>query len=177
MSAMMTAGGGSPAAGTDEAACDDQSGRLVSYLELAAISSAPFWARRQTSAVLNAWQLPDEADETAQLIVSELVTNSVKAASPGPALLSSIGLDRICRIALTLRLLRGRVVIEVFDTHPDPPVPCDVGPDDDHMPRAETMTAFLDEVDGRYGGVLRWLADHGFAADDLASLHAKLLAA
>jgi len=131
MSAVMTAGGGSPAAGTDEAACDDQSGRLVSYLELAAISSAPFWARRQTSAVLNAWQLPDEADETAQLIVSELVTNSVKAASPGPALLSSIGLDRICRIALTLRLLRCRVVIEVFDTHPDPPVPCDVGPDDE----------------------------------------------
>jgi len=53
----------------------------------------------------------------------------------------------------------------------------DKAPDDDHMPRAETMTAFLDEVDGRYGGVLRWLADHGFAADDLASLHAKLLAA
>jgi protein-tyrosine phosphatase len=53
----------------------------------------------------------------------------------------------------------------------------DKAPDDDHIPRAETMTAFLDEVDGRYGGVLRWLADHGFAADDLASLHAKLLAA
>lgn len=53
----------------------------------------------------------------------------------------------------------------------------DKAPDDDHMPRAETMTAFLEEVDGRYGGVLRWLSDHGFAAGDLASLRAKLLAA
>jgi protein-tyrosine phosphatase len=51
----------------------------------------------------------------------------------------------------------------------------DKAPDDDHMPRAETMTAFLEEIDGRYGGVLGWLSDHGFAADDLASLRAKLL--
>ena len=53
----------------------------------------------------------------------------------------------------------------------------DKAPDDDHMPRAETMTAFLEEVDGRYGGVLRWLSDHGFAPADLASLRTKLLAA
>lgn len=130
MSATMAAGGSS-AAGTDESIRDDQSPGPLSYLELAAISSAPFWARRQASAVLNAWQLPDEAVETTQLIVSELVTNSVKAASPGSAALRSIGLDRICRIALTLRLLPGRVVIEVFDTNPDPPVPCDAGPDDE----------------------------------------------
>jgi protein-tyrosine phosphatase len=53
----------------------------------------------------------------------------------------------------------------------------DKAPDDDHMPRAVTMTAFLEEVDGRYGGVLRWLSDHGFAPADLASLRTKLLAA
>jgi protein-tyrosine phosphatase len=53
----------------------------------------------------------------------------------------------------------------------------DKAPDDDHMPRAETMTAFLEELDGRYGGVLRWLSDHGFAPADLASLRTKLLAA
>jgi hypothetical protein len=130
MSATMAAGGGSPAAGTDEATWDDQFPGPVSYIELAAISNAPFWARRQASAVLNAWQLPDEAVETAQLIVSELVTNSVKASSPGSAALSSTGLDRTCRIALTLRLLPGRVVIEVFDTNPEPPVPGVAGPDD-----------------------------------------------
>jgi hypothetical protein len=30
-----------------------------------------------------------------------------------------------------MRLFPGRVVIEVFDTHPDPPVPRDVGPEDE----------------------------------------------
>jgi protein tyrosine/serine phosphatase len=49
--------------------------------------------------------------------------------------------------------------------------------DDDHMPRAQTMTAFLEQVDARYGGVLGWLSGHGFGADDVASLRVKMLAA
>jgi protein-tyrosine phosphatase len=53
----------------------------------------------------------------------------------------------------------------------------DKEPADDHMPRAETMTVFLEEVDSRYGGVLRWLSDRGFGADDVAALRVKLLAA
>lgn len=32
-------------------------GEEVSYLELAALPSAPFWARRQIKNVLSAWQL------------------------------------------------------------------------------------------------------------------------
>jgi protein-tyrosine phosphatase len=46
---------------------------------------------------------------------------------------------------------------------------------DDDAPRAETMVAFLDQVDLRYGGVLRWLAEHGFGEGDVRSLRAKLL--
>jgi protein tyrosine/serine phosphatase len=53
----------------------------------------------------------------------------------------------------------------------------DKEPAEAHMPRAETMTVFLDQVDSRYGGVLRWLSDRGFGADDVASLRVKLLAA
>jgi protein-tyrosine phosphatase len=53
----------------------------------------------------------------------------------------------------------------------------DKEPADDHMPRAETMTVFLEEVDSRYGGVLRWLSDRGFGAGDVAALRVKLLAA
>src|SRR6266496_4565841 len=30
-----------------------------------------------------------------------------------------------------------------------------------HRPRAETMTAFLEQMDARFGGVLSWLTDHG----------------
>ncbi len=45
----------------------------------------------------------------------------------------------------------------------------------DDFPRAETMAAFLEQVDLRYGGVLAWLSDHGFGADDVRILRAKLL--
>ncbi len=37
------------------------------------------------------------------------------------------------------------------------------------------MTAFLEQMDSRYGGVVRWLADHGFSTDDLRLLRGKLL--
>ncbi len=36
------------------------------------------------------------------------------------------------------------------------------------------MTAFLEQVHLRHGGVTKWLADHGFGRDDLDLLRAKL---
>jgi len=50
-------------------------------------------------------------------------------------------------------------------------------PTDDYVPRAATMAAFLDQVDARHGGVLRWLSGHGFAAGDVRALRAWLLGA
>jgi len=47
-------------------------------------------------------------------------------------------------------------------------------PAEEHRPRAQTMTAFLDQVRARYGGVTRWLTGHGFGREDLDRLHAKL---
>ena len=35
---------------------------------------------------------------------------------------------------------------------------------DRHRPRPETMKAFLSQVQARYGGVVPWLAGHGFGA-------------
>jgi protein-tyrosine phosphatase len=46
---------------------------------------------------------------------------------------------------------------------------------DRHRPRAETMKAFLEQVQERYGGVVQWLAGHGFGQDDLRRLRAKLV--
>jgi hypothetical protein len=48
-------------------------------------------------------------------------------------------------------------------------------PDESQRPRPETMAAFLEQVDSRYGGAARWLAGHGFVHDDLQLLRAKLL--
>lgn len=49
-------------------------------------------------------------------------------------------------------------------------------PADLHRPRPGTMTAFLEQMDARYGGVVPWLTDHGFSADDLHVLRVKLRA-
>ena len=37
-------------------------------------------------------------------------------------------------------------------------------PAEAHRPRPETMAAFLEQMDSRYGGVARWLTDHGLSA-------------
>ncbi len=93
----------------------------TSYLELATLPSAPFWARCQTKASLKAWQMCPDLIDTAELLVSELVTNASKTARHPPDDPANSGLDGIDRISLTLRLLPGRLVIEVFDNDPNPP--------------------------------------------------------
>jgi protein tyrosine/serine phosphatase len=47
-------------------------------------------------------------------------------------------------------------------------------PAESHRARPETMAAFLEQMDSRYGGVLRWLAGHDFNDDDLRLLRTKL---
>jgi protein-tyrosine phosphatase len=53
----------------------------------------------------------------------------------------------------------------------------DIGskPTDAQRVRPETMSAFLEQMDARYGGIVRWLTDHDFSDDDLRLLRAKLL--
>ncbi len=97
-------------------------GESVSYLEVAALPSAPFWARSQVKTALRAWRLWAETIETAELMASELVTNAVKAAGPEQESLTYADLGSIDRIAVTLRYLLGRVIIEVFDSNNNPPV-------------------------------------------------------
>ncbi len=48
-------------------------------------------------------------------------------------------------------------------------------PADEHKPRAETMRGFLERLRTEHGGVLGWLAGHGFGPDDVARLRHKLL--
>jgi anti-sigma regulatory factor (Ser/Thr protein kinase) len=86
-------------------------------LKLAARPSSAQWARRVLRLMLRERQL-DETSDTALLLVSELVTNAVKASGNGA-----------CRdhpsqpvIALTLRLTDTSLLIEVWDADPAPPV-------------------------------------------------------
>ena len=47
-------------------------------------------------------------------------------------------------------------------------------PDDAHKPQAGTMTAFLAELDSRFGGAAAWLTAHGMSEEDLTRLRDKL---
>jgi protein tyrosine/serine phosphatase len=66
--------------------------------------------------------------------------------------------------AIMDRLRRSRLYASDIDSRPA----------DLHRPRPETMTAFLEQIDSRYGGVMRWLSDHDFSDEDLRLLRAKL---
>jgi anti-sigma regulatory factor (Ser/Thr protein kinase) len=57
---------------------------LQSRLELAALDTAPACARKHAKAVLLEWGLPTLAD-TAELLVSELITNAVRASAALPS--------------------------------------------------------------------------------------------
>jgi protein-tyrosine phosphatase len=48
-------------------------------------------------------------------------------------------------------------------------------PPDEQTPRAETMAAFLEQIDSRYGGARWWLSGYGFSAADVTMLRATLL--
>jgi len=101
-------------------------GDATAHVELPALPLTPSWARRHAEAVLDAWQIPADTIQTAVLLVSELVTNAVAAMAglaPPPAA-ASAGL-----ITQTLRRQAGRIVIEVSDSDPCPPVPQHAGPD------------------------------------------------
>jgi anti-sigma regulatory factor (Ser/Thr protein kinase) len=89
---------------------------LRSYLELGALPTAVPCARLHARHVLREWGLNGLAPDS-ELLVSELVTNAVKATA---------GRDEA---AVRLRLSGGgtRVLIEVWDADPRAPAPKDLG--------------------------------------------------
>ena len=116
------------------------------------------------------------------------------ASAPGAALVHcAAGKDRtgvVTAFALSVAGVRREAVIadyaasgerirEILDrlrASPTYAPDLDKRPDDeDHRPKPETMTLFLDQVDQRYGGVPAWLAKHDFEARDVAALRGKLL--
>lgn len=90
------------------------------FLDLGAVPTAPRCARAWTREILWEWGAAELAD-TAELLASELVTNSLKACA---------GLD-LAGIRLVLTLDRGELAILVRDSHPGVPLAVQPGPDDE----------------------------------------------
>lgn len=91
----------------------------VALTAIAALPSGPSLARRFVAATLRAWQEQPELIETAVLLVSELVTNAVRA----------VDTARAARVELALRRQSGRVIIEVYDNGSGLPVLARIKPD------------------------------------------------
>jgi anti-sigma regulatory factor (Ser/Thr protein kinase) len=93
-------------------------------LELVAIPSAVGLARRFTEACLRKRDL-DEIADTASLVASELVTNSIRATgiTQSPASYAGLHDEELARITVRLRISVSGLLIEVRDEDPRPPVP------------------------------------------------------
>jgi anti-sigma regulatory factor (Ser/Thr protein kinase) len=92
-------------------------------LALVALPTSPFWARRYTRVFLDSCRgMSEGTAETAELLVSELVTNAVRfVGNPGRALRYSERANASL-IWLSIRHFREGLLIEVYDTGSNPPV-------------------------------------------------------
>jgi anti-sigma regulatory factor (Ser/Thr protein kinase) len=99
---------------------------LRSYLELGALPTAVPCARLHARHLSWEWGLNGSAD-TIELLVSELVTNAVKA---------TVGQQQAA-VCLRLSSDNARVLIEVWDADPQPPAPNDLGEDGTPDPQEE----------------------------------------
>src|SRR6266567_5227708 len=85
-----------------------------SYLEAGAHPGAVPYVRRVTRQILAAWRLDSIADDI-ELVVSEIVTNAVRA---------TLAQQAAAPVALYLALERGRLYVLAWDCCPDLPVLC-----------------------------------------------------
>jgi len=142
------------------ATADGRAWPLHSHLELAAVPGAVPDARHHTRRVLADWDL-GVLREAAELVVSELVTNAIRAGQ-------AAGAHR--QVQLRLASDRARVLIEVQDCSPQLPVPAGAADDDESrrgLCLVEAMSAAWDWYpDPASGGKVVWaLLPHAAAAD------------
>jgi len=99
-------------------------------LALVTLPTSPFWARRYIRQFLDSCRgIGTEAADTAELLVSELVTNAVRfVGNPTPTQGYS-GRVNAGMIWLSVRHFGEGLLIEVFDADADPPVLTDAAED------------------------------------------------
>jgi anti-sigma regulatory factor (Ser/Thr protein kinase) len=101
----------------------------LARMQLAALPDAAFWARRLTRDVLSEWQISTDVIETAELLVSEIVTNAQKFSSTTLGQSQTISPGDVELISLLLLNFPDRIVVEVSDSNASPPVPTEPSQD------------------------------------------------
>ena len=91
-------------------------------LALVALPISPFWARRYTRLFLDSCRgINQNTAQTAELLVSELVTNAVRFAGHPARTPRYSERANASLISLSLRHFREHLLIEVYDTDDTPP--------------------------------------------------------
>jgi hypothetical protein len=102
---------------------------LRSHVELRALPASARSARLHTKSILHRWRLGCLAD-TAELLVSEIITNAVRASTPiEPQQRETGQAPRAQLLRFWLTSDSGSVLIQVWDSDHHHPVHKDVGPD------------------------------------------------
>lgn len=104
--------------------------RFGDHLNLAAVATAPSCSRMFAKATLTRWGALDVVDD-AMLVVSELVTNAVKATGISGSL-NWAELPPLSLLTVGLIALDGSVFIEVWDSSSKKPAARTPAPDDEH---------------------------------------------
>jgi anti-sigma regulatory factor (Ser/Thr protein kinase) len=90
---------------------------------LVALPTSPFWARRYTRFFLDSCRgISAGTADTAELLVSELVTNAVRFTGDPARPLRYSERANASRILLSLRNFPGCLLIEVYDADNNPPI-------------------------------------------------------
>jgi anti-sigma regulatory factor (Ser/Thr protein kinase) len=97
---------------------------------LVTLPTSPFWARRYTRSFLDSCHgMTEDTAQTAELLVSELVTNAVRFSGDPARTLRYSERANAGLISLSLRHFPDGLLIEVYDTDSNPPIRS--SPDDD----------------------------------------------
>lgn len=100
---------------------------LRSYLELGALPTAVPCARLHAKNILYEWGMGSLAD-TVELLVSEIATNAVRASASTPVQVWP-RYEGLPVIRLWIASNRDHVLIQVWDSDHNKPVPANAGPD------------------------------------------------
>lgn len=131
-----------PRQASSSGAADEPETLRKSILELASLPNAVPCARLHARHVLREWGLHALAD-TVELLVSELVTNGVKA---------SASVRERPPVRLRLSATAQRVVLEVWDGSLDPPRPSEIDGDFPELDQESGRGLFLVEnISERWG--------------------------
>jgi hypothetical protein len=127
--------------------------RRHDYLELGALHTAPGSARGHAANVLREWRLK-ELIEATEMVVSELVSNSVLATR------AMSWATRRPPVRLWLLSNYESVLLHVWDAVPAPPVRCEAGLDDEGgrgLAIVAALSAAWDYyLDAEQGGKVTW---------------------